>query len=402
MTADPPEPARGPVDSAKPVSPKDLLFPLAWRRAFGAARVLLALSGLSITVASRGWDAFAYTAPAWLYIGWTLAALTVRALQRPAFLLLHLLLDSVLLLLTVRASTGSILWLAALWFVYLMLCGMLKYGWRQAGIVAAGCIAYVTLSRPSQWESIAAAWTATALAALFALSLKQRLEERLYSVSRQAVLFRSEAARARTDERERIAADFHDGPLQIFMSLQMRLEVARRLFSKSPDAARKEIEEMAGLWKSQIVELRAFLHAMRASDVDASDLFATLSRTVEAFQKETGIETAFSASGTLELQQPALAVEIVQVVREALHNVRKHTQATHVSVKVAAAGGWLEIAVDDNGGGFPFSGAFSLDDLEVLRIGPGTIKRRVRAMGGDLTVESMLSRGATLRIRVPQ
>ena len=67
----------------------------------------------------------------------------------------------------------------------------------------------------------------------------------------------------------------------------------------------------------------------------------------------------------------------------------------------ARIAGGIEISIDDDGSGFPFSGAFSLEELEALHLGPVSIKRRVGELGGDLTVESRPGRGASLRIRVP-
>jgi signal transduction histidine kinase len=61
----------------------------------------------------------------------------------------------------------------------------------------------------------------------------------------------------------------------------------------------------------------------------------------------------------------------------------------------------VEIKAEDNGSGFPFSGAFNLDELELLRLGPVSIKRRVRMLGGDLQLESRPGQGASLQIRIP-
>ena len=379
-----------------------VLIPLFWRRTLSGVRVALAVSFLAVAVAGHGWSEPGYIILAALYIAYSAAAVVSSVLQRSSIVLLHLLLDSSMLLLAVHAAASPSPWLGGVWFLYLMVCGLVAHQWKQVGVVASGSVAVVGVTRPPGWETLAVLWTCMGIQALFALWHKRRYEDRLYSISRQAVLFRSEAIQAREAERERIAADFHDGPLQIFMSLQMRLEVARRLLERNSEAAKKELAEMAELWKSQVAELRGFLRAMRASEVDSSELYATLSRAVEAFQKDTGISTAFSAPGSIELQQPGQAVEIVQMVREALHNVRKHAQATHVAVEVTAGSGWVEIALDDNGLGFPFAGAYSLEELDLLRMGPGSIKRRVRALGGDLTVESMPQRGATLRIRIAQ
>ena len=48
----------------------------------------------------------------------------------------------------------------------------------------------------------------------------------------------------------------------------------------------------------------------------------------------------------------------------------------------------VDLLVEDDGSGFPFSGSYSLDELELLRLGPRSIKRRVRTLGGDLTIHS--------------
>jgi signal transduction histidine kinase len=62
----------------------------------------------------------------------------------------------------------------------------------------------------------------------------------------------------------------------------------------------------------------------------------------------------------------------------------------------------LQVSVEDDGSGFPFTGLYSLDELEILRLGPKSIQRRVRTLGGDLTVDSRPTAGATLKIRLPK
>ena len=57
--------------------------------------------------------------------------------------------------------------------------------------------------------------------------------------------------------------------------------------------------------------------------------------------------------------------------------------------------------MDDNGHGFTFSGAYSLEELELLRLGPASLKRRARALNADLVLESRPGRGAGLKFRIP-
>jgi signal transduction histidine kinase len=72
-----------------------------------------------------------------------------------------------------------------------------------------------------------------------------------------------------------------------------------------------------------------------------------------------------------------------------------------VSIVIEPTSKQVEIAVEDDGSGFPFSGTYTLDELELLRLGPRSIQRRVRTLGGDLTLDSRPTAGATLKIRIP-
>jgi signal transduction histidine kinase len=96
-----------------------------------------------------------------------------------------------------------------------------------------------------------------------------------------------------------------------------------------------------------------------------------------------------------------MASEVIQMLREALHNVLKHAGATRVAVSLERVAKTLELSVDDNGGGFHFSGVYSLDDLELLRLGPASFQRRARALNAEMTLESRPGRGAGLKLRVP-
>jgi signal transduction histidine kinase len=42
-----------------------------------------------------------------------------------------------------------------------------------------------------------------------------------------------------------------------------------------------------------------------------------------------------------------------------------------------------------------------MEELELLRLGPQSIKRRVRSLGGELQLESRPGQGASLKIRIP-
>jgi signal transduction histidine kinase len=140
---------------------------------------------------------------------------------------------------------------------------------------------------------------------------------------------------------------------------------------------------------------------MRPVEVDGQNLTAGIRRTADSFQKESGIPVTFVGGDQPAALSPDIAQEVLQMVREALHNVQKHAGATRVAVAVERNGKVLEIAIDDNGHGFNFVGAYTLEELDLLKIGPASLKRRARSINAEMTLESQPGRGAGIKLRIP-
>jgi len=289
-------------------------------------------------------------------------------------------------------------WAPALAFGYLLTAAAMLHPYPRVIGTSAGAVLLIALGTgpgPFLWLALSTAVLATA----FALH-KDFLERRMSNVLRHNVIIRSEAEGAREAERERVAADFHDGPLQDFISFQMRLEIIKKLLARDVEAATEELRQLQELCRTQVTGLRSFVRSMRPVDEGAS-LGASLSRMVEQFQRDTGIAATFASAEFHDPAQTEVSLELLQIVRETLNNIQKHSGASRVAVSVGQRGHQLEVKAEDNGGGFSFSGAFTLEELELMRMGPVSIKRRVRMLGGDLLLESHPGQGASLEIRVP-
>ncbi len=209
---------------------------------------------------------------------------------------------------------------------------------------------------------------------------------------------RKAAEKAREEERQRIASDFHDGPLQSFISLQMRLEILRKLLERDFHAGMQDLKQLQALAQSQVRDLRAFLHSMRPVDVDGGNLVATARRTAEIVPEGERHSGDFLGTTTPVGLPQEMTQEVLQMMREALHNVQKHAGATRVAVAMEKTDRGLEISVDDNGHGFNFAGTYSLEELELLRLGPASLKRRARSLNADMQLESRPGRGAGLKV----
>jgi len=309
--------------------------------------------------------------------------------------------DTVYFLIVASYSAERLLWQSAIFFLYLMTEALEFHGPVETGIIAGICAIFCAVL---PYPQIRLLETTVVVAGLLAcgLALNRRRHRNLLEATQQK-LEQAEraAAKASEEERQRIALDFHDGPLQSFISLQMRLEVLRKLLDRDSEEGMKDLKQLQSLAQSQVRDLRAFVHSMRPVDVDGANLVATARRTAESFQKESGIPVTFlGANAPVGLPQE-MTLEVLQMLREALHNVQKHAGATRVAVAMEKTERGLEISVDDNGHGFSFAGTYTLEELELMRLGPASLKRRARSLNADLLLESRPGRGAGIKFRIP-
>jgi signal transduction histidine kinase len=374
-----------------------LAFQRTWRRWLAGVRIVLGAACFVLQLTP-----VVQSGPVVLTGAFTAYALfaLVRSRKPGTPGLLYLFADAVFFLAfsTYGADPGS--WLSSALYCYLLVSAVIVHDWADVFIVVGVCIAFFGLLHSLEAELLRRLVLFSGVLACALAYQKRKLRERLEAASRSERLLREEAARASDAERQRIAADFHDGPLQEVISLQIRLEVLKRLLERDRADGMNELAQVQELSKTLVGELRSFLRTMRPLPVAGTDLVASLRRVLEEFQKDTGIAVRFASEGPVTAA-PETCLEIAQILREALHNVQKHARADRVAVSLEKNGKNVELAVDDDGTGFAFSGTFTLDELELLRLGPQSIERRVRGLGGELVIESRPGHGAGLKIRVP-
>ncbi len=214
-------------------------------------------------------------------------------------------------------------------------------------------------------------------------------------------LLRRLRLRAGAAERARFARELHDGAVQSLIAVEMQVDVLRRQSVRAPSVVPEELGRIQMLLREEVLKLRELMQQMKSLDVDSRKLIGFLGDTVERFQRETGISARFLPEvAQVEMPQPVCR-EVTRIVQEALVNVRKHSQATQVLVRLGSRNRAWHVVIEDDGKGFPFSGYMSHAELDAMAKGPAVIKERVRLIDGQLAIESNPGRGTRLEISVP-
>jgi signal transduction histidine kinase len=182
----------------------------------------------------------------------------------------------------------------------------------------------------------------------------------------------------------------------------MQVDVLRRQAENTPEVVGGELGRIQGLLREEVLKLRELMQQMKSIDVDARRFLSVVTDTMERFQRETGISARF-VTDIAKLEMPdKICREFLRIVQEGLVNVRKHSRARHVLVRLASNPDQWSLTLEDDGKGFPFSGRLSQDELDQMGKGPTIIKERVRLIAGALTVESNPGSGTRLDIKVPR
>ncbi|HVS00453.1 MAG TPA: sensor histidine kinase [Thermoanaerobaculia bacterium] len=217
-------------------------------------------------------------------------------------------------------------------------------------------------------------------------------------------LTRSLQETAATEERIRLARDLHDGVLQSLAGMGLRLEAVRRLLTAGGAGAVERLEELQRLIALEQRDLRFFIQELKPRPLTAagelSGLDLQLSELVQRLELEWGLQVDLEMDGLGEEVPEAPAREIYHIVRESLVNAARHGEASRVRVRIQSGQGRIAITVSDNGRGFPFEGRFSHADLALRNLGPRSLRERVSALHGTVSLDSSRS-GARLDISLP-
>ena len=259
--------------------------------------------------------------------------------------------------------------------------------------------------------------TETVSARLFVGAPKVPVEPMLFAAEALAVVLathfeatnhsRSAVEDAVEQDRIRVARDLHDGLLQSFTGVVLQLETIHSTLENRPEQARRMITETQSMIMADQRELRRFVEQLRPAPATrrvrrepAFDFSARLEELRSRFANQWGVRVTLDVKNIDPFVSTFLGQETFRLIQEAVTNSAKHGGASVVHVGVSTEGSVMAIEVTDNGGGFPFQGKMTLEQMRESGSGPKVLTERITSLNGSLTVDSS-ERGATVSMSVP-
>jgi PAS domain S-box-containing protein len=198
---------------------------------------------------------------------------------------------------------------------------------------------------------------------------------------------RARIVAAGDEERRRVERNLHDGAQQRLVTVALQLHLIRRRLETDPAEVPGLIEAAQAELTLALEELRELVQGLHPRVLSERGLASAL----EALAERAVLPVEIVELPAERLPAPVEAAAYY-VVSEALANAAKHSRASSVTVRIAAAGASTAVEVVDDGiGGADPQGGSGLRGLS----------DRVAALGGVFAVSSEPKRGTALRAELP-
>jgi signal transduction histidine kinase len=200
-----------------------------------------------------------------------------------------------------------------------------------------------------------------------------------------------EREQALMHERIRIASDMHDDLGSGLSVIKVKSQIA--LLTETDPVRVRELEAIASGSGELIDNMRQIVWTLGSGQEKLADLLAYMRNYAAKFLDQHTIQCVFRAD---ELPDPALgAIErrnLLLILKEALHNVVKHAQATRVDIALSWDRG-LRLSVSDNGRGMDPHGPTTFG------MGMSSMRQRIEQLGGTMHLTDQ--GGTTLTFHLP-
>jgi len=209
----------------------------------------------------------------------------------------------------------------------------------------------------------------------------------------------SQQLRARLGELEReqqwISSELHDGLLQSVIAAHMAAESLRRKWAAADGPEPAEVGMLLQYLQQAMLEGRFLLDHASPEAISTANLTASLESLVDPLRNEPSCEVE-SAIRVPDGLSPAIQRTVYRLLQETLSNVRRHSGASSVRVRIEPTATGVRMETSDDGRGFDASqvgeGHFGLRGMQ----------RRVEMMGGRFHLETSPGCGTRVTVELPR
>lgn len=225
------------------------------------------------------------------------------------------------------------------------------------------------------------------LASIIDITERKRMETERHRLERE-VLEASEM------ERKRIGQELHDSLGQQLLGIAFLSDALKEKLHQKSLADAADAANIAGLIEKVMTQARELSRGLYAAELETQGLGEALNQLVSNMNATTSIHCRFLSDGDIDIKDMAKATHLYRIAQEALHNARRHSMATEMSVSARHKEDCFTLTIQDNGVGFS-TGA------QTAGMGLKTMRYRADIIGGTFDIRENEKGGTIISCTVP-
>lgn len=230
------------------------------------------------------------------------------------------------------------------------------------------------------------------LAVIYDITEKKKIEQEIMKQHRKL---------AAAEERERMARDMHDNLGQVFGFINLQAQgIRQELVNAGVTSVSHKLDKLVSVSQTAHNDIREYIRSARNSEALEKDFIYALKNNISSFEEQTGLKVELFISDRLmrEDLNPNSRVNLLNIIREALNNIRKHADAEHVKVTLEIEGERLYVVVKDDGKGFDINSRINANNS---KFGLHIMEERAVEIGGKIDISSEAGKGSRIAVTIP-
>lgn len=214
--------------------------------------------------------------------------------------------------------------------------------------------------------------------------------------NRQKLVKKLEQQQAIAMERDRIITDLHDDVGATLSSMHIYGDLATSVWHTQPETSREMVGKITVQAKDLITSMGDIIWSMKPAYEEKYSFTARIKNYSNELLAAKNITCEFNIdeSITVHITKPELRKNLLLIVKEAMNNISKYSDATHAEVLFKREKRHVILNIQDNGKGF---------DAANIKPGNGlqNIIRRCSFLKGECIIDSGSGNGTQINCRFP-
>lgn len=206
---------------------------------------------------------------------------------------------------------------------------------------------------------------------------------------------------AQENERKRIARDVHDGPAQHMANVIMKVDICNMVIQRDLQEGLKELADLKESAKVALREVRSIIFDLRPMSLDDLGLSETIYQIVNAISQELDIDIKLELKPINTEIEHIIQIAVYRIIQEIFNNIRKHSKAKHVEVRLDYGTKYLILIITDDGIGFNVEETLKTVKTQGSSYGLISILDRVNQLQGEVEIRSAEGAGTAYIVKLP-